>query len=233
MTFKPKTDDPIATEGAQDTVELRRGPREETYYEILKVDPKATVPEIVAAYHRARNAFSKDSVATYSLFDEGEAERMLGKFEEAYSTLTNLERREEYDSRLAQGLPYIPSVKTPATELELKRKAAASAEQPVPSSDATPVTAPAAGNEALETVDGTALKKIRERRGLSVEDVARITKIPARYIRAIEADELRVLPAKVYLQGFVTNLSHLYGLSPKETSASYFDFYQRKILNKE
>lgn len=232
MSFKTKPDETGTETHDSDAIDTRRGPREETYYEILKVDPKATVPEIVQAYHRARNAFSKDSLATYSLFDEDEAERMLGKFEEAYQTLTNLERREEYDARLAQGLPYIPAVKPPITELELKRRPAPPEEPPAGEAGISrpPVTE---ASELPETLDGAALRKIRERRGLSTEDVARITKIPARYIKAIEMDELKLLPAKVYLQGFITNLCHLYGLSPKDAVKAYFDYYQRKILAKD
>ena len=70
---------------------------EETFYEILKVDRKATVAEIVAAYHSAKNAFSKDSVATYSLFNNDEAQTVLNKLEEAYLTLSNFEKRAEYE----------------------------------------------------------------------------------------------------------------------------------------
>lgn len=89
--------------------------QKETYYDILKVPRRASVSEIVAAYHLAKNAFSKDSMATYSLFSADEAQKMLQKLEEAYVTLSNFEKRADYDRRLTQDT--VPGKKSPLAML--------------------------------------------------------------------------------------------------------------------
>jgi cytoskeletal protein RodZ len=72
-------------------------------------------------------------------------------------------------------------------------------------------------------VTGTRLREIREKRTLSLDDVSRITKIPTKFLRAIEEDDLKRMPARVYLQGFVKNLATLYRLNPKDTVKSYLE----------
>jgi curved DNA-binding protein CbpA len=67
------------------------------YYEVLEVEPNATPQQIENAYIRARNAYSGDSVALYSLMTKDECEKILGQIEEAYSVLGFPEKRREYD----------------------------------------------------------------------------------------------------------------------------------------
>jgi len=171
---------------------------EETYYDILKVDHKASVAEIASAYHTARSAFSKDSVATYSLFNPEETKAILARLDQAYATLSNQEKRVEYDKRLK--LKAAP-VSQPLPRIEKEFTA------PPPPSPALPVL-------TLENLNGSGLRSLREKRGLSIEEVARISKIPSRYIKAIENEQFDAVPARVYVQGFVKNLATLYRLDP-------------------
>lgn len=67
------------------------------YYETLEVSQNASLQEIHDAYNRARNAYSTDSVALYSLMTQDECERILEQIEEAYSVLGIAEKRREYD----------------------------------------------------------------------------------------------------------------------------------------
>lgn len=73
----------------------------------------------------------------------------------------------------------------------------------------------------VEQLTGPILKAIREKRGLSLEDTARITKIPSRFIRALENGDVKQLPARVYIQGFIRNLASLYRLEPQSALKSY------------
>lgn len=212
--------------------------QDETYYDILKVDRKATIAEIVAAYHTAKNAFSRDSVATYSLFSTDEVKSVIEKLDEAYQNLSNLDKKREYDRWLqeqsenpelppamselerkqnAQLLPKDSESLFPAAAPQTGGKGDASAPQAAAAVDATPIELPS--NEALS---GLQLKSIREKRGLSLDDVSRITKIPSKFIRAIEADDIKHLPARVYLQGFIKNMASLYKLDSKVAVTAYF-----------
>lgn len=196
---------------------------EETFYDILKVDRKATIAEIVAAYHTAKNAFSRDSVATYSLFNDDETQSILSRLEEAYQTLSNLEKKAQYDQTIALGegadLPQM-------SEVQLKQNAERRADVPkLPEK-------PAASSAPLpeyETYSGPILAEIRERRGLSLDDVCRVTKIPLKFVKAIETEALPDLPARVYLHGFVKNLATLYRIDSGMVTRSYLTALDKKL----
>ncbi len=69
----------------------------QSYYEILDVSFNAN-PEIIrTAYIRAKNAYNRDSLAAYSLFDKEDSKRILDEIEEAYTVLSDSEKRRKYD----------------------------------------------------------------------------------------------------------------------------------------
>ncbi len=70
-----------------------------TYYDVLNVRPDANPEELREAYLRAKTAYSKDSVALYTLVDANEMKEILSKIEEAYMVLSNPQRRKEYDHK--------------------------------------------------------------------------------------------------------------------------------------
>ncbi len=67
------------------------------YYDILETQTNATLQEIHNAYVRAKNAYSGDSAALYSLMTQHECEQILSQIEEAYSVLGVADKRLEYD----------------------------------------------------------------------------------------------------------------------------------------
>ena len=69
----------------------------QSYYEILDVKPDASQSEIRQAYLRTKAAYSKDSAALYSIFDEHETRKVLESIEQAYLVLSSPEKRKEYD----------------------------------------------------------------------------------------------------------------------------------------
>ncbi|MGH7324053.1 MAG: helix-turn-helix domain-containing protein, partial [Candidatus Rokuibacteriota bacterium] len=50
---------------------------------------------------------------------------------------------------------------------------------------------------------GAYLRERREGRGLSLEELARATRVAPRYLEALEADDLQALPPPVFARGFV------------------------------
>ena len=72
------------------------------YYEVLEVQPHVTHQEIQNAYNRAKNAYSGDSAALYSLMSQDECDQILNQIEEAFSIIGIPEKRREYDK--ARGL---------------------------------------------------------------------------------------------------------------------------------
>lgn len=67
------------------------------YYEVLEVPTDATLQDIHSAYTRAKNAYSGDSAALYSLMSQDECDTILGQIEEAYTILGVAEKRRDYD----------------------------------------------------------------------------------------------------------------------------------------
>lgn len=71
------------------------------YYELLDVAPDAGNLDIIRAYRRAKLTYQSDSMATYSLFEEAELDRIRSEIERAYRTLSDPELRRAYDEVLA------------------------------------------------------------------------------------------------------------------------------------
>lgn len=56
---------------------------------------------------------------------------------------------------------------------------------------------------------GMLLRTLRERRGMSIDELAREAHIAAPYVRALEEEEYRVFPALVYAEGFFKRVAQL------------------------
>jgi curved DNA-binding protein CbpA len=67
------------------------------YYEVLEIPTDASSDEIQQAYQRAKNAYSGDSVALYSLMTEDECKQVLESIQEAFDILSQNDKRREYD----------------------------------------------------------------------------------------------------------------------------------------
>ena len=61
---------------------------------------------------------------------------------------------------------------------------------------------------------GETLQKARAARGDSLEEAARITRIPHRYLEALEQENYDILPAPVYARGFLRSYAGYLGLEP-------------------
>ncbi|MBI1869954.1 MAG: helix-turn-helix domain-containing protein [Chlamydiae bacterium] len=68
---------------------------------------------------------------------------------------------------------------------------------------------------------GQKLREAREGKGLSIEEVARMTKIPDKIIEAIEQSYYEELPAPIYVKGFLKLYARYVGLEPNEVIQDY------------
>lgn len=77
---------------------------------------------------------------------------------------------------------------------------------------------------------GERLRAQRLRQGLTLEEVAKATKIRASFLSAIEKGEYRKLPEKTYAHGFVSNYAEFLGLPKQEILALFRrEFDERKL----
>lgn len=181
---------------------------EQDHYEILELGRAATPGEIERAYRLASQTYSEDSLAGYSVFDEGEAAALRERVETAYRVLSDEEARREYDVTLevAEG-----TSSAPAPEPAVER--------------APPAPAPIEPFEELDEedgdFDGARLRRCRLRRGMEIEEIAGVTKISPTYLRFIEEERFADLPAAVYVRGFVSAYADCVGLDPRRVASSY------------
>ena len=63
---------------------------------------------------------------------------------------------------------------------------------------------------------GERLRSSREKKGYSLEQVARDTNIAKKYLNALEEEDFSIFPGEPYLIGFLTNYSEYLGLDSKE-----------------
>ena len=68
---------------------------------------------------------------------------------------------------------------------------------------------------------GEILRRTREARQLPLEEIAKKTKISMRFLSAIEKGEDRILPADVFVRGFLRSYARILGLDPEEIVEQY------------
>lgn len=73
---------------------------EQTYYDVLEINPQASDTEVRMAYQRAKTTYSQDNPALYSVFTKEETRQLLLLIEEAYTVLSNAVTRRAYDQKL-------------------------------------------------------------------------------------------------------------------------------------
>ena len=179
---------------------------DQNYYEVLEVSYRATWGEIQKAYELARKTYGPDSIASYSLFGADDQDVIFKKVEEAYQTLIDQEKRRRYDEDLAKGVQELAG-QVPVAGAE--------------SVESLPVDAPLS-----DEVTGKVLKQIRERRGISIQEIADRTRINITYLYFIEEDNFRSFPAEVYLRSYLAQYARILHLDTQALVEGYMKTYQ-------
>ena len=72
----------------------------------------------------------------------------------------------------------------------------------------------------MESV-GRYLRERREAKPMSVEEVARTTRVPVSSVERIEADQFDELPGEVFVRGFLRSYARAVGIDPDEVLGRY------------
>ena len=194
---------------------------EQTYYEVLETEPGVSDEEIRRAYRTVKDNYASGSSVIAGLYDDHELAALHARINAAHDTLFAPDRRRLYDlalpeADLARAVRAAAAVTRPA--VGTRASAGAAVEDRPDASEA--VIDPAA------EVTGAFLKKVREIRGLELNDIAQRTKISERYLRALEDEQFADMPAAVYVRGYVTEYARALRLDPQRAAASYLTRYR-------
>jgi cytoskeletal protein RodZ len=86
-------------------------------------------------------------------------------------------------------------------------------------------------SESLESIDiltvGQQIARARTAQGMTVNEMAQRTKISASLLRAIEEERFDAIPdVRVYVRGFLWNISHVLGLAPSALGEPYLERWE-------
>ncbi len=220
------------------------------FYELLEISPSATTQEIHKAYERIRRVYEPNSVALYSLFSAEETSAIHQRIEEAYRTLMYEDNRRKYDAML-RARHELPETHTPEPEPLLSpskfqsRPVSAQPQFPEPQFSVPPEThyrdlpeipetrpqvvshkdMPSPVSQLIAEFTGAAIKLLREQKGLTIRNVADMTKVNARYLELIEEEGYQKLPARAYVRGFLTLYAKALGCNPDKVAIDYLKRY--------
>jgi cytoskeleton protein RodZ len=68
---------------------------------------------------------------------------------------------------------------------------------------------------------GTYLSQLRAERGLSIEEMARVTRVASRYLEALEREDFAALPAAVFTKGYIRAYCQALGVPVDEALSRY------------
>jgi flagellar biosynthesis protein FlhG len=198
------------------------------YYEIFEIPANASGFEIRQAYRNALSIYGDDSTISYAFFTKEERTKILQRVEEAFSTLINDNKREQYDKILvarkiidsASLTKVRPKVPTPLFSSKSSGGEGVSKkiERAIREKNLKGIV-----NEILsvDTVSGKDLQRLRTAVGIRIEDVFEVTRISVATLEAIENDHIEALPPTVYLRNFLKAYAELFEADPPKIIAGY------------
>lgn len=201
------------------------------YYEILEINENATQQEIHTAYARAKMTYSAENKALHSVFSPEETNELRTLIEEAYEVLSNNNYRNVYEKRLLSNT--YNEFDLTADAIKIASEGLFQRATPPPVAILAPILDTFLENElaAKKEWTGQDLKKVREYRKLSFDELTDITKINPWYIAALEDMDPANLPVEVFVRGYVIQVSKALGLKEKIVADSYMRLFRKMIEN--
>jgi curved DNA-binding protein CbpA len=192
------------------------------YYAVLEIAPSASQDDIFKAYKQAQATYSLENSEIYKIFSYSEAVAWNELIEEAYSVIGSPNARRVYDTEKQRILlnkfhhPSTPEIietplpaghhKTPISQYEVSK----TMEELI---------------EKQDVFDGLFLKKIREYKNIELPDFSNHTCIAIRHLYAIENNNFSVLPAAVFVRGYIIQYCRVLGLDETKVVSSFMALF--------
>jgi len=91
-----------------------------------------------------------------------------------------------------------------------------------------PPPPPPPPNDSVPLTLGETLRHEREKRGITIEQVASATKINVKALHALESNHYHELPAAPFVRGFVAAYARFIGINPNDLLTEFKDFIQER-----
>ena len=210
------------------------------YYEILKIPANSSSFEIKRAYKDALSIYNENSLVTYSLFSNEERDSILKTLKEAFLTLTDENKRAEYDSILGD-----------SGQVDLSITSMINQKKPVPfyTGNMTNIDNFAERvrkkprekevekllNEILskDSISGDALRKLREAFEVEISEINAITRISVSVIKSMEENRIENLPPDLYLKNFLKLYAETLQIDPQRIIDGYLKHISESVAQKE
>src|SRR5262249_61902215 len=101
--------------------------------------------------------------------------------------------------------------------------------RPAGSDDTTLRSAPEPTLSPDSEYSGELLRRVREARGIELEDISNRTKIHIGHLRSIEGERFDLLPARVYVRGFLIEFAKALRLDPQHVAKTYLARYDAAV----
>jgi len=198
------------------------------YYEILKIPANSTSFEIKRAYQDALSIYNEDSLVTYSLFSNEERENLLKTVKEAYSTLTDENKRAAYDTILIDS----GQIEVSKTSIQNQKKPPHAHTWNMTDSDHVEERVrKKSGKKEIETlfnevlsrdlISGDDLKKMRKAAGIELSEINAVTKISVSVLKSMEENRIDSLPPSLYLKNFLRLYAEILQIDPHKVIDGY------------
>jgi DnaJ-class molecular chaperone len=196
------------------------------YYEILETPYNSSFELLKENYTKARNAYSSDSLALYSLLSDEECSRVLETIDEAYSILSDSSKRKLYDEAKGIKTEIKDSNESDTNITKSEKSTPKVSMNKILSSNVFSLdfkTIPEMEKEIEQCTEfsGEFLQKVREYKNVDIKRMADLTKVSKTYIKYIEEENFAGLPATVYIRGFVYQYAKTLKLNPELVATSY------------
>ncbi len=187
-----------------------------TYCEVLGVSENSPQYEIHAAYKRAKELYSPSNPDVQKSFSTEELNALETLVEEAFAILGNHSLRSIY-MRKNEARNVKPLLQNNIQNFI--------AEKPAPTNSNDIKTKE---QHNVSVYNGREIARIREEKGISIQQMTELTKIKSTYLTALESDEFSVLPAPVYTRGFLIQIAKVLSLPPNKVASSYLALYNKQ-----
>lgn len=218
---------------------------QKNYYEILEIPTTANSEEIYQGYLRAKNAYSQDSLALYSLMSADECRSILDLIDEAYTIISDPHKRKQYDQARGFNKNFTDDQRSQSHDSTfLNQDNHLTIHQTASSTNKNNMAKIVAQkkfgleyekDDAFEAeieqctdFTGEFLKRIREYKNVDIMRMAEMTKVSKTYLTNIELEAFDKLPANVYVRGFVYQYAKCLKLNPELVASSYLRILSEK-----